>query len=373
MFPDFLVDHNTIHKRINAVNPAGYASSRNYLKGTVTYLSPFITHGVIDTCTVADVIVENFNHNAAEKLLTELAWREFFHRTWQQHGDNIFSDMRHPQEQVISDQIPEAICTATTDINVIDDCLSALSKHSYMHNHARMWVAAITCNVGRTHWYQPARWLYYHLLDGDLASNSLSWQWVAGSFSHRKYYANQENINRYSEQHQVATFLDTSYEDLATITIPDVLQKRVDADFENIFPVSTAGAVQANESKILLHSIWNLDPTWRSEDTGRRVLWIEPSQHREFALSPKRWQFIEHWARQIEGLEIFVGEEAQLFPHGTDNIQIHHREYPATKHWPTGREGNVDARRWCYPEPEGAISSFSKYWKPIRKTSKFFT
>lgn len=357
MTPDYFVDHRTIHQRIDDIDPAAYARSRNHLSGAVTHLSPLITHGVIDTSTVANVIVEKYNSEQAEKLLTELAWREFFHRVWQVHGDGIFSDMRQPQENVATHRLPAAVLKGNTGIATIDECISTLATTGYMHNHARLWVAAVTCNTARTHWYQPARWLYYHLLDGDLASNSLSWQWVAGSFSHRKYYANQDNLNRFSQQTQTGTFLDVSYEELPGIDIPDALHERMEFSYENQFPASTATPVDAGEKRLLLHSIWNLDPEWRTADSGRRILWIEPSQHIKFALSPKRWKFIEHWARQIRGLEIFVGEYAQLFPHGTNHIRIISREYPATTHWPTGLKGEIDRRRWCHPQPQGAMRS----------------
>ncbi len=372
MFPDFFVDHNTIRQRISDIQPSNYASTRNHLQGTVTYLGPFITHGVIDTTAVAEALLERHTGRTAEKLLTELAWREYFHRVWQAYRDGIFADLRHPQENVISDQIPEAIGNAETGITTVDDCLSALMTHGYMHNHARMWLAAITCNVGRTHWYQPARWLYYHLLDGDIASNTLSWQWVCGSFSHRKYYANQDNLNRYAHKPQGGTFLDKAYDELPTMAVPEALLKRVTLTYVNQFPATTATPVHATDSKVLLHSLWNLDPMWRHGDTGRRILWIEPSMHTEFALSPLRWRFIEHWAKQIAGLEIFVGEKEALFPQGTENINVISREYPSIEHWPTDSKGQRDPRRWCYPEPEGPIRSFSSYWKPIRKSSELF-
>jgi deoxyribodipyrimidine photo-lyase len=95
-----------------------------------------------------------------------------------------------------------------------------LKQTGYMHNHLRMYVAAIACNIGHSHWHLPARWMYYHLLDADWASNALSWQWVAGSFSSKKYYANQENINKYCHTQQRNTFLDVSYEAYETMPTP---------------------------------------------------------------------------------------------------------------------------------------------------------
>jgi len=231
MFPDFFVDHKTVYQRIRDIKPAAYAQTRNHLNGAVTYLSPFITHGVISTATVANAILENHPPGDAEKILTELAWREYFHRVWQVSGEDIFTDLRHAQENVSSDQLPAAIANANTGIDTIDSTIIALKSYGYMHNHARLWLAALCSNIGRTHWYQPARWLYYYLLDGDLASNSLSWQWVAGSFSHRKYIANQDNLNRFGTVSQSGTFLDVSYEELANINVPEVLRPRSDVEF----------------------------------------------------------------------------------------------------------------------------------------------
>ena len=57
-----------------------------------------------------------------------------------------------------------------------------------------MYVASIACNIAQSHWIVPAKWMYYYLLDADWASNSLSWQWVAGT-NLKKYFANQQNIN----------------------------------------------------------------------------------------------------------------------------------------------------------------------------------
>ena len=237
-----------------------------------------------------------------------------------------------------------------------------------MHNHSRMWVAALCCNTSRTYWYQPARWLYYHLLDGDLASNSLSWQWVAGTFSNRKYIANQENLNRYSGTQQYGTFLDLSYEALANCAVPTVLETRADITLSNEFLQSTVEPLHRSDEQVFLYSIWNLDPQWQRTRQGNRILWIDPDMHREFALSPLRWKFIKHWADAIDGLGIFVGSRDQLFPSGEDHMKLFTREYPATAHWP----GERDARDWCYDNPTGPIKSFSNFWKRTCRSSNIF-
>ncbi|MEB3158104.1 MAG: FAD-binding domain-containing protein, partial [Synechococcus sp.] len=64
--------------------------------------------------------------------------------------------------------------------------------------HARMWMAAYVVHWRRVHWKAGAEWFLEHLLDGDPASNHLSWQWVASSFSHKPYFFNRDNLERYS-------------------------------------------------------------------------------------------------------------------------------------------------------------------------------
>ena len=368
MPPNFHIDVETLQQRITEINPLEYARTRNHLDGAVTYLSPFITHGIISTVTVAQRVRDQYSSSDAQKLLSELAWREYFHRTWQEHNSDIFSDIKSAQYPVVSDQLPAAIVDASTGIETIDSAVLTLVDSGYMHNHARMWVAAMCCNTARTHWYQPARWLYYHLLDGDLASNTLSWQWVAGSFSHRKYIANQENLNRYSTSRQQGTFLDVSYEALAECEVPDPLIERSELTLDNVFPQSTISPLSNSDEPVLLYSIWNLDPEWRKGQPGTRILWIDPEMHREFALSPLRWAFIKHWADAIDGLGIFVGSQGDLFPAGVDHLTLYTREYPATMHWP----GQRDERDWCFDCPAGPLKSFSNYWKKVQKTSRFF-
>ena len=69
----------------------------------------------------------------------------------------------------------------------------------WLHNHARMWMAAWLVHWRRVHWKAGADWFMQHLLDGDPASNHLSWQWVASTFSHKPYFFNRGNLERYSD------------------------------------------------------------------------------------------------------------------------------------------------------------------------------
>ncbi|MFM8744840.1 MAG: FAD-binding domain-containing protein, partial [Cytophagales bacterium] len=221
----FPTDYGSIMERVNRINPIQYGKTRNFINGAVTYLSPYISRGVISTKQVKDIVLAKGYHSAAiEKFLQELAWREYFQRVWQAKGDELFKDLKQPQPDILHDAMPAAIATAETGIEAVDKSIKEFYETGYLHNHVRMYVASITCNIGKAHWSAPAKWMYYHLLDGDLASNTCSWQWVAGAFSSKKYYCNQENINRYTHSLQQNTFLDAPTEILFQAPIPEALK-----------------------------------------------------------------------------------------------------------------------------------------------------
>ncbi len=349
--------------KIDAIDPVRYQQSRNYLDGAVTWLSPFITHGITNTKEVAGRVLLRHSPKQCEQFLFELGWREFFHRTWQVHGDAIFDDMRaavSPHDLQAS--MPSAILRANTGIRVVDDALVCLSETGLMHNHARMWVAGITCNVGRTHWRQPAEWLHYHLLDGDLASNTLSWQWVAGTFSNKCYLANQGNINRFSRSEQSGTFLDISYEQLASLAVPEVLTDREALALEDHCPLDTSSTLDSIEpvEPVALRSIWNLKADWQG-DKQDQLVFVDVEQQARWPMSPTRWQFIQHWVNEIDNAKLIRGTGAEL-QEWCAGRQVVCQEYTACRDW---LEPTHD-RDWLYPMPAKSFNSFFAFWKQVK-------
>lgn len=169
--------------KLSASTPLGIAATRNYTDGAVTRLSPYISRGVLSLNQVASIILKRYDKYQSEKLLQELAWREYWQRVWENKGDEIFTDLKQPQPGVMHHGMVRSVADAQTGIDEIDRHIQLLYSNGYMHNHVRMYIASIVCNIAGAHWKAPSSWLYYHLLDGDIASNALSWQWVAGSFS----------------------------------------------------------------------------------------------------------------------------------------------------------------------------------------------
>ena len=140
----FPTDYNEVLERINTINPIKYAQSRNFLNGHVTYLSPYISRGVISVKQVMDSIVsKGYPFQAIEKLIQELAWREYFQRVWQDKNEMIWEDLKQTQPNVLHHQMISSILNATTGIDIIDQEIINLSNKGYLHNHIRMYIACL--------------------------------------------------------------------------------------------------------------------------------------------------------------------------------------------------------------------------------------
>ncbi len=360
---EFPTDYSSILKRIMDIDPGKYAKTRNFLTGAVTYLSPYISRGVISTRQVYESLkAKGYTLYQMEKMVSELAWRDFFQRVWQAKGDAMFEDLRQPQPDVQTHKLPTALPEASTGIEAIDRGIENLYENGYMHNHLRMYTSSIACNIANAHWKAPASWLYYHLLDGDLASNSLSWQWVAAAFSGKKYYCNQENISKYTGSNQKRSYLAVDYGAFPLAEIPEPLQANTNLSLQTKLPKTTLPSVDSN-LPILLYNSYNLDPLWRKDEPANRILLLEPSHYSKYPVSEKVLSFIIQLATDnIPGLQIFSGEIADL-PGIKSCPSVYSKEHPAFMHYP----GQKDSRDWLVPEVGGYFPSFFGYWKKIEK------
>ena len=205
--------------RIAAINAVAYAKTRNFLGGAVTALSPYITHGFVPLPEIVAAVDSRFSAGEAEKLISEFGWREFFMHAWEHAGEGILRDMRPALAGVrYKNALPDDILTAQTGVRAIDESIKTLYTTGYLHNHARMWIASYLVHLRKVHWRVGADWMFAHLLDGDLGSNHLSWQWVAGTFSAKPYLFNAENVARFApDLASRGSAIDASYEALEQI------------------------------------------------------------------------------------------------------------------------------------------------------------
>jgi deoxyribodipyrimidine photo-lyase len=196
--------------KLAAIEPIHYARTRNFGDGNVTRLSPYIHHGIVGLNEVRNYALAKCREPVQiTKFIQELAWRDFWQHIlaaypqWAWEDAEPYKTGFAPQDY--ADALPEDIGSGKTGVACIDAFIHELTQTGYIHNHARMYLASYIVHFRRIKWQVGARWFLQHLLDGNLASNNLSWQWVASTFSHKPYIFNLENVDKY-----FGTLVDTS-------------------------------------------------------------------------------------------------------------------------------------------------------------------
>ena len=357
--------YHDIVQLIDQIDPIQYGKTRNYLNGAVTRLSPYISRGVISTKQVAEIVLDKgYSPREIESFLKELAWRDYFQLVWQELKSNINKDVKQTQPNVSNYQVPKSIVDAETGIEAIDKGILSLYESGYMHNHLRMYVASISCNIAQSHWLQPAKWMYYHLLDADWASNALSWQWVAASFSQKKYFANQENINKYCNTNQNHTFLDLAYEVLPNMAIPEVLKATKVLDLTSTLPSCDELNIQ-NELPVYIYNFYNLDPKWDEHVEANRILLLEPEHFKEYPVGDKTIQFVLDLSKNIKNCQVYVGSFESLHKQYASH-NFHFKEHPLNSHY----KGTQHERDWLFENIKGYFPSFFSFWKQAEKQLK---
>jgi len=229
--PSPITGHQAVLKaRLDALDPAGYGRSRNFLDGKVSRLSCFIRHGMISLNQVRNIALDRVRvPDEAEKFIQELAWRDYWRRVQHAHPDWIWQDVEAYKTGYTAadyaDHLDDDIREGRSGVAAIDDIVTLLKTTGYIHNHARMYLAAYIVHWRRIKWQAGARFMLEHLLDADMASNNLSWQWIASTFSRKPYIFNLDNMHKYAGS-KINTSkdgnrpLDASYDELTARLFP---------------------------------------------------------------------------------------------------------------------------------------------------------
>ena len=360
---DFPPTRTEALQRLGNIDLPAYARTRNHLRGRVTRLSPYLTHGLITVSEVLDAIGD-----PNSKRAQELAWREFFSLVHRLEGSAIFRDRFRTQPrrrpEASPQWLPRAILEATTGVKVLDEASERLQQRGYLHNQERLALASVTTHGAGADWRAGAAWFFYHLLDGDLASNALSWQWVAGSGSSKPYLTRQGLLNAISDHDQRGTFLDQPGEALLENEIPAALQEPKELNLSTPIPQGSAPELDP-ATPLLLYHPWGLDPTWRAGEHAQRLLLMEPALLQRHPLSPTRIAWIEAAASGIPGLKIaYLSPQEALAGRSADAAPVRHRDHPAVRHWRTLADPQplAFAQRWPHPH---APRSFTAFWKAV--------
>jgi len=188
-------------------NLVEYSKLRNFDFGpknrsNISCLSPYITHGIINEKEVIKKSLSKFSFSKNEKFIQEVLWRTYW-KGWLELRPNVWSDylieLSKIKKEFKNNQNYLDAIEAKTNVECFNSWVNELKDNNYLHNHTRMWFASIWIFTLELPWQLGAEFFMQHLYDGDAASNTLGWRWVAGVQTQGKHYlASEWNIKKFT-------------------------------------------------------------------------------------------------------------------------------------------------------------------------------
>jgi len=219
-------------------NLSEYSKLRNFDFGpekrtNISGLSPYITHGVINEKEVIEKSLSKFSFSKNEKFIQEVLWRTYW-KGWLELRPNVWTDylveLNKIREEYKDNQNYKNAIDGKTNIECFNFWVTELKENNYLHNHTRMWFASIWIFTLELPWQLGAEFFMQHLYDGDSASNTLGWRWVAGIQTQGKHYlANEWNIKKFTNNR----FRNIKLNETAPPKVSEKTYSIVKQDFSN--------------------------------------------------------------------------------------------------------------------------------------------
>ena len=188
-------------------NLSEYSKLRNFDYGpdnrsNISCLSPYITHGIINEKEVIKKSLDKFSFAKNEKFIQEVLWRTYW-KGWLELRPSVWTDFLIELKKIKGDfqnnQNYKNAIDGKTNVECFNYWVNELKENNYLHNHTRMWFASIWIFTLNLPWQLGAEFFMQHLYDGDAASNTLGWRWVAGVQTQGKHYlASEWNIKKFT-------------------------------------------------------------------------------------------------------------------------------------------------------------------------------
>lgn len=291
-----------------------YARDRNHVKTghpSVSRLSPAIRHRLITEDEVASAVLRAHSFGRVEKFVQEIYWRRYW-KSWLALRPEVWSSYLESLAEMEDDPRVRRIEESGSGNTVIDHFSNELVTTGYLHNHARMWFAAWWIHEARLPWQAGAAFFFRHLLDGDPASNTLSWRWVAGLQTPGKtYLARRANLEKYIAPELLEGLSDglSAFENPQAV-LPDSIARppvsRVDPPGEPL-PLSERAGLWIHEEDLSAeHSLLGRLSFASVIATADRDAWDRhrfPSSKRQWiasALQDAATRAERHWATPAE-------------------------------------------------------------------------
>jgi deoxyribodipyrimidine photo-lyase len=299
-------------KRLNSIDIDQYNRNRHFINGAVSKLSPYFRYGCITLKEASDSVRYRFGMKA-ERFVYQLAWRDYWRRVWYDLGDGIFSDIEEAKVPLGDKLMPDFIRQGITGLPCMDGLIRDLMQEGYVHNHGRLWFAAYLVHWLKIDWREAADWFENYLIDGDKASNHLSWQWIASLFSSRPYFFNKENLARYTGEKYCANCKINCPFDASLEILNEKLFVRASptpAKAQRI-AMPTRSALSTHKAvAVLVHDemLSSAHPLLRKPMA--KFFIFDDYLHGKWPL--KRLQFVADCLNEMQGVEVWIGDTSEI-------------------------------------------------------------
>ncbi|MFM8890132.1 MAG: FAD-binding domain-containing protein [Planctomycetia bacterium] len=389
-------------ERLAALDPAAYARTRNHVAGAVSRLSPWLRHGVVSLAEARDAALGKAGRpEEAAKFIAELGWRDYWRRVHARLGDRIGEPIEmpaHPSRHGLADAMPADVLGAATGMACIDAFVRRLRETGWLHNHERMWLASWLVHVRGVAWRTGADWMLGQLLDGDPASNHLSWQWVAGTFSAKPYLFNRENLESFTGGIHCRPCglrgicdVEGSYEELTARHLAAGSPQRPPLRIPPAAEWPSWPAVRPTSPLVwlTLDSVSSASPAAAAFPDAPRVFVVDPTWLAEERPSLSRLLFLFECLADVPRVEVLLGSPTEVV---ADRLRRHRRDGVAVAETPCPRVRHAAARirdacsagtggpsqasaplpvcvlRWpdfCDARTVRDLGRFSRYWQQV--------
>ena len=270
-------------------NLTDYSKLRNFDFGpdnrsNISCLSPYITHGTINELEVIDKSLKKFSFAKNEKFIQEVLWRVYW-KGWLELRPNVWSDylieLGKVKDEFKNNQSYLDAIEGKTNVDCFNQWVIELKENNYLHNHTRMWFASIWIFTLELPWQLGAEFFMQHLYDGDTASNTLGWRWVAGVQTQGKHYlASEWNINKFTNNRFKNIKLNENAKPISSDKIYSVTNK----SFEN-------SEISEDKTLLIFENNMTFEFSDFKEHKFKKILLVSNDTNRTIKLSEKVLKF----------------------------------------------------------------------------------
>ena len=274
-------------------NLGEYSKLRNFdfgpeKRSNISCLSPYITHGIINEQEVIQKALSKFSFSKNEKFIQEVLWRTYW-KGWLELRPNVWTDYLIELNQIKNELKDNkdyiAAIEGKTKVNCFNEWVKELKENNYLHNHTRMWFASIWIFTLELPWQLGAEFFMQHLYDGDAASNTLGWRWVAGVQTQGKHYlASEWNIKKFTNNR----FQNIKLNENAPPKVSEKSYQIIKQDFNNPQNIE-------NKNLLIFENNLSFEITDFKENNFKKIYLVSnKNENRAIKLSEKLVKFKSH-------------------------------------------------------------------------------